>query len=157
MKKIFILVFIIAMMVTSCASYQKTAPMMGVEGTRINTYVAADLDYQNAVKVEGEVKTKHFLCFPLSRNGHKYLTSTNRYRGLSDVEKQVLYRAKENSGKDIILDPQFEIEKHRWFFGAYRTSKTKVVGWGIDVKGIKEDPYGHTNGDGHASTSAFNR
>ncbi len=144
------------MMLTSCATYEKTAPVLGITGRQLNTYVAADFDYENATRVEGEVQTKHFLFFALKINGHKYLTSSNRYSGLTNPEKQALYRAKEISGKDVILDPHFEIEHHKWFFGAYRTSKTKVVGWGVDIKGFKEDPYGNMNSrDGRASNSTL--
>ncbi len=145
-EKKFIVLFVVTLMLTSCASYEKTAPVMGISASNgINTYVAADLDYDNAAKVEGEVQSKYFLFFALQRNGHKYFSSSNRYRGLNKPEKQALYRALQNSGKDIILDPQFEVETHRWFFGAYRTAKTKVTGWGVDMKGIKEDTRGNPN------------
>ncbi len=128
------------MLLASCASYQKTAPVMGVQSNNINTYVAADLDYANAKKVEAAVTSKTVLGFiQLVKNGNKTLKSSNRYNRLTKSESQALYRAKENSGVDIILEPEFEKEKHSWFFGIYKTSTTKVKGWGINVKGIKED------------------
>ena len=63
--------------------------------------------------------------------------------GMSYTQDESYYilDAKENSGVDIILEPEFESERHSWFFGAYRTSKTKVKGWGVNVKGIKEDKH----------------
>ena len=46
MKKNVVLgAFLASLFVTSCASYQNTAPIMGVLGNNINTYVEADLDY----------------------------------------------------------------------------------------------------------------
>ncbi|MBQ7664619.1 MAG: hypothetical protein IJS43_05290 [Bacteroidaceae bacterium] len=131
---------------TSCASYTKEAPVMGIGGNKINTYVSADLDYANAKKVQASVNTRTLLGFiQLERNGNKLLKSSNRYRGLSKAESQALYRAKENADVDIILDPEFETEKHSWFFGAYKTRSTKVKGWGINVKGVKEDEHGKWN------------
>lgn len=129
-----------AILLASCASYQKTAPIMSVQSNNINTYVAADLDYENAKKVEATIKTKTALwIIPLIKNGNKTIKSSNRYNSLSKTESQALYLAKEKSGADIILEPEFEKERHSWFFGIYRTTTTKVKGWGVNVKGIKED------------------
>ena len=140
MKKAIGLMGLCAMLLASCASYQKTAPIMGVQSNNINTYVAADLDYANAKKVEATLNKKTVLWFiPLVRNGNKTFKSSNRYSSLSKTESQALYLAKQNSGVDIILEPEFEKEKHSWFFGIFETSSTKVKGWGINVKGIKED------------------
>ncbi len=129
-----------AMLLASCASYQKTAPIMGVQSNNINTYVAADLDYANAKKVGATLNTQTVLwVIPLVKNGNKTFKSSNRYNNLSKSESQALYLAKQNSGADIILEPEFETEKHSWFFGIFKKSSVKVTGWGINVKGIKED------------------
>lgn len=130
---------LVVLAMSSCATYQKSAPVLSVQGNNINTYVAADLDYEGAKKVEGIVESKSFCGIQLVRNGNKQLNSTNRYRGLSKTEKQALYRAKQNGNVDIILEPEFETETHKYFFGAYRTKRTVVKGWGVNVKGIKED------------------
>ena len=65
--------------------------------------------------------------------------------GLKLCGAQFLYRAKENANVDIILEPEFETEKHSWFLGLYRTSSTKVKGWGVNIKGIKYDQHGTPN------------
>lgn len=131
---------------TSCASYQKEAAIMGLNSGRINTYVEADLDYANAKKVEGAVNTSTLFGFiELKKNGNKLLKSSNRYKGLTKRESQALYRAKESSQVDVILEPEFESEKHSWFFGAYKETSTKVTGWGVNMKGIKEDKHGIVN------------
>lgn len=115
---------------------------MGIGGNSINTYVAADLDYANAKKVQASVNTATLLGFiQLERNGNKLLKNVNRYKGLTKAERQALYRAKENADVDIILDPEFESEKHSWFFGLYKKTSTKVKGWGVNIKGIKEDQH----------------
>lgn len=129
-----------AMLSASCAHYTTDAPIMGIANNSINTYVQADIDYKGAKKVSGEVETKIlFGVFRLSRNGDKQLTNLNRYRALTKMERQALYRAKENNNVDIIMEPEFSTEKHSWFFGAYKTRKVSVEGWGVNMKGIKED------------------
>lgn len=147
MKKFsYLIAACITVLLSSCAAYQKTAPIMGVTSNNINTYVSADLDYKNAKKVEATVETQTVLGFiQLTRNGNKTLKSANRYKGIDKREAQALYRAKVNSGVDIILEPEFEKEKHSYFFGLYKTTVTTVKGWGINIKGIKEDPHGVVN------------
>lgn len=140
MKKLNLFIAVCAtVLLSSCASYQKTAPIMGIGGNNINTYVAAELDYENAKRIEGTIETKTILGFNLIFNGNKTIKSSNRYKGLNKRESQALYKAKSEANVDIILEPEFESENHSWFFGVYRTSKTKVKGWGINVKSIKED------------------
>lgn len=124
----------------SCAHYTADAPLMGIANNSINTYVKADLDYNGAKKVNAEVETKTLLAiFKLSRNGDKQLTNPNRYKSLTKPERQALYRAKMNNNVDIIMEPEFTTEKHSYFFGAYKTRKVSVTGWGVNMKGIKED------------------
>ena len=145
-KSIFMLAFG-SLLLGSCASYQSTAPLMGVHSNNVNTYVAADLDYANAKKVEATVEKKTVLWFiPLIKNGNKTLKSSNRYTSLSKTESQALYRAKNEAGVDMILDPEFETETHSWFFGIFKKASVKVKGWGINVKGIKEDENHLENG-----------
>lgn len=148
MKKSFFLgmgALVMALCFSSCARYTTSAPIMGMTNG-VNTYVEADLDYNNAKRVEGYVETKTLFGFiQLVRNGKRTLTNTTRYRGLSQAEKQALYRAKESGKVDIIVEPEFEKEKHSWFFGAYKTTKTKATGWGLNVRGLKEDQHGNRN------------
>lgn len=137
---------VMAMAFASCASYTQDAPIMGISGNTINTYVAADLDYKGAKKISADVEKKILFGFiNLSRNGNKQLTNPNRYRGLNKLQRQALYRAKTNSNVDIVLDPEFTTEKHSWFFGLYKTRKCSVKGWGVNMKGIKEDTNANTN------------
>ena len=125
-------------MFTSCASYRQTAPLLGFDGNRIYTYVEADIDYASAKRVTGTVEASHVFGISTIRNGNKTLRSSNHYKGLSKREAQALYKAKVSSGVDLILDPEFECEKHRYFFGLINNSKTTVRGWGVMLKGIKE-------------------
>ena len=141
---------------TSCAHYTVDSPVMGISSNSINTYVAADLDYKNAKQISADVETKTLFGFiSLSRNGDRQLTNSNRYKSLSKPERQALYRAKTNNNVDIILDPEFTVEKHSWFFGAYKTHNVKVNGWGVNMKGIKEDTRGITNDTRDFNTGGF--
>lgn len=142
MKKYRFILFVplLAMGFASCAHYTVDAPLMGVTHNSINTYVAADLDYNSAKKVSGEVEKKTlFGIIPLVINGDKQLTNVNRYKALSKIQRQALYRAKTNNNVDIIMEPEFTTEKHSWLFGLYKTRKVNVSGWGVNMKGIKED------------------
>ena len=134
----------------SCAHYTMESPVMGIANNSVNTYVAADLDYKGAKKISAEVESKTLLgVFSLSRNGDKQLSNLNRYRHLTKPQRQALYRAKTNNGVDVIIEPEFATEKHSWFFGAYKTRKVTVTGWGVNMKGIKEDT--NQNGSGQFS------
>lgn len=127
-----------AVLLSSCASYQQTAPIMAIGGNSINTNVAASLDYKNVKRIEGTVETQTLFGFNLIRNENKTLKNNNRYRGLNKRESQALYKAKTTANVDIVLEPEFVTEKHSWFFGVYKTTKTKVKGWGINIKKFRE-------------------
>ncbi len=136
----FCFVAFMALTFTGCAKYTTDGALMGLAGNTINTYVAADLDYKNAKRVSATVENKFLFGFiPLVRNGSKLFSSINRYKGLSKIERQALYRAKINNEVDIIMEPEFAKESHCWLFGLYKTQKVTINGWGVNMKGIKED------------------
>ena len=125
---------------SSCASYRETAPILSVNGG-VSTYAEADIDYASAKRVSATIETQHVFGISTISNGNKQLKSANRYKSLSKREAQALYKAKKLSGADLILDPEFESEKHSYFFGAYRNSITKLTGRAVKIKGIKEDKH----------------
>ena len=133
-KKYFLLLGLCVILMSSCAFYEKTSPVFGYEDNSIKTNVTADLDVTNARKVSENIETQTLFGFiPLQHNGHKYLKSSNRYGALNKSESQVLYKLKQNSGADIILDPEFTSERHSWFLGLYKTTKITVDGWAVKV------------------------
>ncbi|UKK48127.1 hypothetical protein L6475_13110 [Prevotella sp. E9-3] len=131
-------VAIVAMGVSSCASYSTTAPLQGISENAISTYAEADIDYASAKRVTATIETGSVFGIPTISNGNKQLRSSNHYGRLTKRQAQALYKAKKESGMDIILDPEFESEKHSYFFGAIKNGKTTVSGWGVKVKGIKD-------------------
>lgn len=122
----------------SCASYRTSAPLQSISSNEISTYAEADIDYSTAKKVTATIETSSIFGIPTISNGNKTLKSSNHYRGLSKRESQALYRAKKEYGVDMILDPEFESEKHSYFLGLVKRGKTTVNGWGVKVKGIKD-------------------
>ncbi|SEN31811.1 hypothetical protein SAMN04487902_11192 [Prevotella sp. ne3005] len=123
---------------SSCAFYTQTAPVAGLDPNGIKVNVVADLDMENAKTVTATVKTKKVLWFiNLVYNERKYIHSP-RYRGFSESEGLALYRAKNEADVDVILDPEFESEKHSWFFGIYKTRTTTLRGLGVNIKGYQK-------------------
>lgn len=123
---------------SSCASYTTTAPMQRISDNAISTYAEADIDYSSAKRVTATIETGSVFGIATVTNENKQLKSSNHYGHLTKREAQALYKAKKENDVDLILDPEFESEKHRFFFGAIRNGKTTVTGWGVKVKGIKD-------------------
>jgi len=123
---------------SSCASYTTTAPMQRISDNAISTYAEADIDYSSAKRVTATIETGSVFGIATVTNANKQLKSSNHYGHLTKREAQALYKAKKENDVDLILDPEFESEKHRFFFGAIRNGKTTVTGWGVKVKGIKD-------------------
>jgi hypothetical protein len=123
---------------SSCASYTTTAPMQRISDNAISTYAEADIDYSTAKKVTATIETASVFGISTISNGNKTLRSSNHYRGLTKREAQALYKAKKDYDVDMILDPEFVYERHRFFFGLIKNGKTTVTGWGVKVKGIKD-------------------
>jgi hypothetical protein len=136
----FFLIVIALLTFSSCAYYSQTAPITGIDPDGVKVNVVADLDLENAKTVTATVKTKKILGFiNLVFNENKYIRSP-RYRGFSEAEGLALYRAKNEADVDVILDPEFEYERHCWFFGVYKTKTTTLRGLGVKIKGYhKQD------------------
>jgi hypothetical protein len=139
MKKFdYFLIGIALFTLSSCAYYSQTAPVAGIDPNGIKVNVVADLDMENAKTVTATVKTKKLFGFiNLVFNKRKYIRSP-RYRGFSESEGLALYRAKNDADVDVILDPEFECEKHSWFFGVYKTRTTTLRGLGVNIKGYQK-------------------
>ena len=138
-KSLFFIVCCTTLLLSSCATYKKDAAVFAIGGNSINTYISAELDYDNAKPIEAVIETTHVLGLDLKFNKNKKFVSSNRYKGLNKRESQALYKAIEENNVDIVVEPRFEVETHSWFLGIIRTSKIKVKGWGLNIKRIKED------------------
>lgn len=123
----------------SCSSTKQTSPVMAIGGNNIITSVKADLDYDHAKKIKGSATTHRVLwIFSHTPGGSKKIKSNNRYKGLNGAESTALYRAKNTSEVDIILEPEFETETKSYFFGIYKKTVVNMSGWGTNIKGFKD-------------------
>lgn len=123
----------------SCSSVKQTAPIMAIGGNNITTTVKADIDYDGVKKIQGSASTTRVLwIFKHTPNGGKKISANNRYRGLNNTENVALYRAKQSADVDLVLEPQFETQTKSYFFGIYKKTDVKVVGWGANIKGFKD-------------------
>ena len=142
----FLMMLAVVTCLASCTSVRQTSPILAIGGNNITTNVKAVIDYDNVKRVQGSASTTRVLwIFKHTPNGGKKISANNRYRGLGNTENVALFRAKKSADVDLILEPEFETEKHSWFFGAYKKSSTKVKGWGVNIKGIKQDTHGVPN------------
>lgn len=134
----YFLIGIALLAIASCASYTQTAPLVGISTNDIKVNVVADLDMANAKTVAATVTArKLFWIIPLSRNGQKVIRNP-RYGSLSKLEGLALYQAKKDAGVDVILDPEFETERHSWFFGIYKYSRASIRGYGVKIKNYRQ-------------------
>ncbi len=139
MKKISLFVVaLFAIMLTSCASYQQTG---AVEESCISmsTDLEMVLDLDNVVPVTATVKTTKNFGFKSS----DYKTvlddgTSSLFGGTSTIKRRALAKAKEAAGVDVILEPQYKIEKHSYFFGLFGSETCTVTGFGAKVKGFKK-------------------
>lgn len=126
-------------LVSSCSSTKQTAPVMAIGGNNIITSVKADLDYEHTKKIKGSATNHRVLwIFSHTPGGSKSIKSNNRYKGLNKTEATALYRAKNASEVDVILEPEFETVTKSYFFGIYKKVEVMMSGWGANIKGFKD-------------------
>ena len=140
-KSILLIACGITLFLTSCATYKKETPVLAIGANCVNTYIKAELDYQNARPIEAEINIRKFLGINFVYNEDKRFVSSNRYKGFGKYESQALYKAIEENDVDIVIEPRFETDTHCWLFGIFKQSNIKVKGWGMNIKGFKEDFY----------------
>ncbi len=129
---------------SSCAVYRDTTPIVGYNSYGIKADVTAELDPTSIKDVTITMKRNYILWFiPLQRNKNKILLSSNHYpigrpySSIGELQGMALYKAKVNNNADLILDPQFEIEHHSYFFGFYRKNEVRLNAKTVNVKEIK--------------------
>lgn len=123
---------------SSCASVRETAPIIGPADKMLDLNVSTTiLDLENAKRVEAEVTKTTTFGIPSYSDDNKTITSSIRYKGIDKCEGRALYKAKNEAGVDVILEPEFTTEKHKWFFGMFAKKIVTVKGWGVNIKGFK--------------------
>lgn len=112
---------------------------MRARNNRVNVNVEANLYLQHMKKISAEVEQKKILWFiPMIFNRDKILYSSNESQGYSEYERMAMYKAKCESGVDVVVLPEFVTRKHSWFFGIYKTYKVQMNGWGTNIKNFEK-------------------
>jgi len=126
-------------MLSSCATYTQSSQILKSKKNRVKIDVEANLDLQHMKKVSAEIEQKVVFWFiPLIFNRDKALHSSNESQYYNEYERMALYRAKSEANVDVVLLPEFAIEKHSWFLGFYRTYQVKLTGWGTNIKSFEK-------------------
>jgi hypothetical protein len=117
--------------------------------------IRADVDVDMSKKLTGESQASYFLFFKVSKEDNKYaegMSFSGEKFGLFKLNKlksSAAYKAINGTGVDIIVHPNYVIEKHNYIF--FSTYKIKVTGFAGYFKKFYQEPY---NGNQtHHSTS----
>ena len=104
--------------------------------------IRADVDVDMNKKISGEAEATYFLFFKVSKDDNKYaegLRFQSEGVGLKKLKASAGYKAISNSNVDIIVHPNYIIERHEYFF--FSTVKIKVTGYAGYFKKFYQEPY----------------
>ena len=107
--------------------------------------IRAEVDVDMNKKLTGESQASYFLFFKVSKEDNKYadgLKFTGERFGhfrMNKLKSSAAYKAINNSGVDIIVHPNYIIEKHNYIF--FSTCKIKVTGYAGYFKKFYQEPY----------------
>ncbi|MEY4292085.1 MAG: hypothetical protein ACK44S_07080 [Bacteroidota bacterium] len=144
MRKIAFLLTILALY--SCHSSKistLSTPMYAPQAT-INP-IRADIDIDMNKKLNGEANATYFLIFKISGNSRHYAEGVNFsgekgiHSNLGRLKSAAAFKALNGTGADIIVHPNYEIQKHSYLF--FSTVNLKVVGYAGYFKKFYQVPY----------------
>ncbi len=153
MKKL-LLIPLIATTLCSCNStFTRTlsTPMYAPKA-EINP-IRADVEVDMNKKLSGEAQASYLFCFKVSKADTRYADGMN-FSGdgvlntLNKLKAAAAYKAVTASGTDIIVHPNYVIEKHNYIF--FRTYNIKVSGYAGYFKKFYQEPYEKENKTHHA-------
>lgn len=142
MKKL-LMISLAGLMLCSCNStFTKTlsAPMYSPKA-EINP-IRAEVDVDMNKKISGESQASYFLFFKVSKEDNKYadgLKFSGEGFGLKKLKSSAAFKAITNSNVDIIVHPNYVIEKHNYIF--FSNYKIKVTGYAGYFKKFYQEPY----------------
>jgi hypothetical protein len=154
MKKLFFALIAIPSILCSCNStFTKTlsTPMYAPKA-EINP-IRADVDVDMNKKIVGESQASYFFIFKVSAEDNKYAEGVS-FSGdqigafrLNKLKSAAAYKAITNAGCDIIVHPNYIIQKHNYvFFSSY---EIKVTGYAGYFKKFYQEPYDKDNQTHH--------
>ncbi len=127
------------LLLSSCASTSRTGIVAPFARTEVDAHnIQADLDISEQNKVVGEAHQLYVMGMRVS-GGKKYFEDNSTKRSVlgkkaNKAQSCAMYNALEKGGYDIIADPQYRNEVHKWFFGFVKRYDVTVTGYGGNVK-----------------------
>jgi hypothetical protein len=109
--------------------------------------IRADVDVDMNKKLSGEVQATYFTIFKISGNENKFTNGVHFFGLHKKLVSAATYKALEGSGADIIVHPNYVLEKHDYIF--FSTYKLKVTGYAGTFKKFYQEPYDKDNKTHH--------
>ena len=133
MKKYFYLL-ITLLILTSCGTSFHTGgdtiypnkPLLNVEA--LNGEIIVD---KSKVLSGMSKSTTYFMIFKTGDN--TFLEAKFMGPASSNVKKAAMYKALENTGNDIVVNPKYIISKTKSFFGLIKSETVQVSGYGAKI------------------------
>lgn len=108
--------------------------------------IRADVDVDMNKKLTGEAQATYFLIFKVSKEDSKYAEGMNfsgqglvNLSSLNKLKAAAAYKAVNGTGADVIVHPNYIIEKHNYVF--FSTVSIKVTGYAGYFKRFYQEPY----------------
>ena len=104
--------------------------------------IRAEVEVDMNKKITGESQASYFLFFKVSKEDNKYadgIKFSGEGFGLKKLKSSAAYKAINNSNVDIIVHPNYIIEKHNYIF--FSNYKIKVTGYAGYFKKFYQEPY----------------
>ena len=106
--------------------------------------IRADVDVDMNKKITGESQASYFLIFKVSKSDKKYAEGVNfsgegAFKTHNKLKASAAYKAVTSSKSDVIVHPNYVIEKHNYFF--FRTFTINVSGYAGFIKKFYQEPY----------------
>ena len=142
MKKLWILPLVACLFSCNVTKTRTLSTPMYAPNAEINP-IRADVEVDMNKKLTGEAKGSYFLFLKVSGDDSKYAEGMNfsgdKFSGLAKLKAAAAYKAVANSGADIIVHPNYVIQKHNYIF--FSTVEIKVYGFAGYFKKFYQVPY----------------
>lgn len=147
----------VALFLTSCVSSSRTGIISPFAYTELHpNEIRANVDVSANNKVTGKSKQWYVMGVRVS-GGNKFFEDKSEKKSLfgkrtNKAQSSAMYNALEEGGYDMIINPQYRNEVHRWFFGFVKRYDVTVTGYGGKVKSI----YQYTEPTPHKTIKIIN-
>tara|TARA_B100000787_G_scaffold35839_1_gene25075 strand:- start:636 stop:1052 length:417 start_codon:yes stop_codon:yes gene_type:complete len=130
MLKNYYLALFVLLLTTSCATLNKSTNSAAFEATASVDPIKAEVIVDDTKKITGTSTSRYFLgLFRISGDNNfttGVFSNINPFDASTQVASAAAYKAIKNSNADVIVNPQYVIEKHNYIL--FQTVKVKVTG-----------------------------